>query len=122
MNSKSLKFLISFIIYSIVLLISMAKSDAPFKVYFVNAISLLIGFFIPSLFSSSVKTILKKWYLLLTFILLGVFIWDFLKSQVIVKADFFVNAHIIYPIGILFLLMLLIIHNLLLGYAIKKEL
>lgn len=121
MKKNSLKILISFIIYVIVILISVSKSNAPFRVHFVNATALLIGFFIPSLFISSFKMMLNKWYLPMTFILLSVFIWDYLSAEVILKREFLMNALILYPVSIIFLIILLIIHRFLVQYALKRE-
>ena len=52
-----------------------------------------------------------KLKIILPMILFGILLWDMLSSIVISKREFFWGAHILYPLGILKVKTLLIIHD-----------
>jgi hypothetical protein len=92
-------------IFFILSVISIIISGAPIRVHIVDVSALFIAFAAPALIALNreIKTQLCIW-LLGAFV--GVFIWDVLSAYVIAKREIFRGWYIVYPIGVLGLIIL----------------
>jgi uncharacterized protein YacL len=80
-------------------------SEAPFRVHLIDALSLFIAFVVPSLITS-LKKVKKPFLLWIIGAIIGILFWDIFSSFVITKKEIFMSWYIVYPIGIISLLLL----------------
>jgi hypothetical protein len=106
------KIFVPTVIYCFLLIIFFVTSGAALRVHIVDALSLFVAFWIPAGFVRSLSDIRVKLKIILPIILLGILVWDLLSSVVITKREFFREAHVVYPLGILTMMTLLVIHAL----------
>ncbi len=91
-----------FIIFSA---ISIAISGAPIRVHVVDISALFIAFVAPGFIARN-KEIKTQFYIWLLGAVIGLFAWDILSAYIIAKREIFMGWFIIYPIGIVGLVLL----------------
>ena len=104
-------FFVSTALYSVVFITSVVSTGAPLRVHIVDAIGLLIAFWLPAQFVGSPVTLRTRWLPVIGCILLGTFTWDVLSSLVIVKRPLFWEAALLYPAAVFSFSVLLLLHG-----------
>ena len=92
-------------IFLILSAISIAISGAPIRVHAVDIAALFVAFAAPGLTALNKET-KTQLYIWLLGAVIGLFVWDVLSACVIVKREIFIGWYIIYPIGMLGLVLL----------------
>ena len=72
-------------------------SGAPAPVHIVEAVGVVLSFWLPAQFISRPETLLRKWPLALCCIIGGTLVWDILTTLVIAKREFLMGAIVLYP-------------------------
>ena len=93
------------IIFILLSLISLVISGAPLRVHAVDISALFIAFVLPGLFTNK-KENKKQIYIWLFGGVVGLLYWDALSALVIGKREIFMGWYIVYPVGILAILLL----------------
>ena len=83
---------VSTTIYLMIFGVVVAFSGAPPRVHAVNALGLLLAFWIPAQFVTRPEMLRSHLRVVLPFILVGTLQWDVLSAVVISKRDFFWGA------------------------------
>ena len=115
------RLLLATALFFVVLLIVTAPSGAPFRVHVAVAAGLLIAFWLPALVVRRPADVLARWYMIVPGILLGILVWDALSSVAIAKREFFTNAWITYPLGVVAILLLLLLHSMGVQLASRQQ-
>jgi hypothetical protein len=79
-------------------------SGAPARVHIVDISALFIAFVIPGLIAIN-KENKNQLYVWLFGAIIGLLYWNVLSSYVIVKREIFTGWYIVYPVGVIFLLL-----------------
>ncbi len=93
------------IVFVVLSLISIFSSGAQFIVHFINILSLFIALVIPS-FIINLQKIKKPFLIWIFSAIVGILFWDIFYSLIIVKKELFMYWYIIYPVGIISLVIL----------------
>ncbi len=119
MKSHALRVVVFIAIYGTVFGSFYFSSGAPTRVHVVDALALLLGFAVPAQLVSSLEDIVRKWKVILCLFVCSLVGLDYLATVVIAKKEFLFNWWLFYPIGLVFLTALLVVHGVLAGLATR---
>lgn len=102
--------IVAFTIFLFISVVSILISGAPLRVHAVNILALFIAFIVPSLAAVKFNKI-NKYVIWLCGAMLGIIVFDIGSSYVISKRELFMGWYILYPVGLIVLLLLQFITN-----------
>jgi hypothetical protein len=103
--------LIAVAIYLAILVPVLISSGAQLRIELVDASALALGFLVPAFFIRCVSDLRRMLWLLVPWAALAVLWFDLWTAEFVVKRDPFMGWQVLYPIGVLFLLGLLLLHS-----------
>lgn len=86
-------------------LVSIVMSGAPVRVHAVDISALFIAFVVPGVLAIN-KNNKKQFYIWLFGAVIGLLYWDVLSAYVIVKKEILMGWYIVYPAGVVVILLL----------------
>ena len=98
------------VIWALVFGASLAVSGAPTSVHIVDGVALFIAFWLPALWVRTPRDLLGRWMIWIPLVFVGLVFWDLASAEVIVKKDVFDGAHVLYPLGVVGMSVLLLVH------------
>ena len=94
---RLIRVLVPTVIAAVVVAAGWRLSGAPARVHMVEAVGVILAFWLPAQFISRPDALLRKWPLALCCILGGTLVWDILTTLVIAKREFLMGAILLYP-------------------------